>query len=42
MTNDKKVAIQQQHIEELEQEIQRLKQENEVLILFLIIAKLTR
>ena len=31
MTNDKKVAIQQQHIKELEQEIQRLKQENEVL-----------
>lgn len=31
MTNDKKVAIQQQHIEELGQEIQRLKQENEVL-----------
>ena len=31
MTNDKKVAIQQQHIEEMEQEIQRLKQENEVL-----------
>lgn len=31
MTNDKKVAIQQQHIEELEQEIQLLKQENQVL-----------
>lgn len=31
MTDDKKVAIQQQHIEKLEQEIQLLKQENEVL-----------
>lgn len=31
MTNDKKLAVQEQHIAKLESEIQRLKQENEFL-----------